>query len=91
MSTTFLSSSEPCNCDDVCGTFVNSIDILPPSTGFTCPLRVVMTTKFPATTDPDGPQVAECNKIVCIGIVCDETLIKLRDKLIARYPLSASA
>lgn len=86
MSTTLISSAEPCGCDDTCGTFVNSIELLPPSTGYTCPYRVVMGIKFPAV-EPDTP---ECNKVVCRVIACDETLIAWRDKLIAQFGLPSS-
>lgn len=84
MPTTFLSTSGPCDCSAECPTFVNTVKITPPPTGYDCPYILEMSMVFPSS-DPDVPG---CNQVVCRTIHCPQSLQDLQAQLNTLFPLS---
>lgn len=88
MSTFFTSTDGSCGCEpDACGTFVNTVKLYPPSTGYDCPYVLDLSNIFQGAEPP--PAAPECSKLVSRTIHCPKSLIDLRNELLLHFPLSA--
>lgn len=76
-------------CEDTanrCGVFVNKFEIHPPLVGHDCPYYLDLSNVFQG--EEPAPAAPECEQLVIRAIMCPQTMIELRDKLLIYFPLT---